>query len=419
MKVTTLSIGDELLLGEVVDSNAALIAAQLYQRGIRVLRHLTVGDLEKEIGEAVLSLAGISDAVIVTGGLGPTIDDVTARAVASATGRSLLLNEEALAHVRQVAGKLGMGVHPRNEKQALVPAPSVLIPNPGGTACGFQLVQGDCSLFFLPGVPGEMARMLYETVIPCLAERSGGQAVLATKVLKIFGLSEAEVDALVQGILSPEDGVEIAFSVDFPEIHLKLRAEGKTVPSVGEALRVAGGKVREKLGNHVFGEDGETMDSVVAELFHRHKLTLSLAESCTGGLVAKRITDIPGSSAYFLEGAVTYADRAKIRALGVSPRLLAEQGAVSADVAMAMARGIREVSGSDIALAITGIAGPEGGSGEKPVGTVFLALATPAGCQAQGYGFSGSRDEIRIITSVTALDWLRGHLVSLPAQCHD
>jgi nicotinamide-nucleotide amidase len=413
VKVATLSIGDELLLGEILDSNAAHSAAQLYLRGIRVHRHMTVGDLEKEIGEAVLSLAGISDAVIVTGGLGPTIDDITAKAVAKAMGRRLVLNEEALAHVRSVAGKLGTGVHPLNEKQALFPAASALIPNPSGTACGFHLVHNNCALFFLPGVPAEMARMLDETIIPLMEEMREEKRFFKTRVLKIFGLSEAEVDDALQGSLLPEAGVTIAFSVDFPEVHVKLRAEGQSGSVVGAALDRAGGRVREKLPEYVFGEDRETIDTVVAELFRRKGVTLSLAESCTGGLVAKRITDLPGSSAYFVEGAVTYADTAKIRALGVSPRLIDEQGAVSSAAAMAMARGMRKLSGSDIALAITGIAGPDGGSEGKPVGTVFLALATRTGCQAKRYGFSGSREEIRVITAFTAMDWLRRHLMSL------
>ncbi|HLO26835.1 MAG TPA: competence/damage-inducible protein A [Geobacteraceae bacterium] len=413
MKVATLSIGDELLLGEIVDTNAAHIAARLSMRGIRVRRHLTVGDREPDIGEALLSLAGTSETVIVTGGLGPTLDDLTARAAAKALGRPLVLNEEALAHVRKVGGKLGRGVHPLNEKQALFPANSFLIPNPEGTACGFRLVHNGCTLYFMPGVPAEMALMLDETVIPCIDGERKEPELLATKVLKIFGLSEAEVDAMLTGAIAPDSGVSIAFAVDFPEVHVKLRAIGKSARAVGDALDSACLGVREKLWGYVFGEDRETIDSVVADLFRRNGVTLSLAESCTGGLVAKRITDVPGSSVYFIEGAVTYADAAKVRSLGISRRLLEEEGAVSSATAIAMARGMRRLSGSDIALAITGIAGPEGGSEEKPVGTVFLALATPAGCQAKGYLFSGSRDEIRTITAFTAMDWLRRHLLSL------
>lgn len=413
MKTATLSIGDELLLGEIVDTNAAHIAERLYRSGVTVHRHLTVGDQEQEIMDAVLSLAGMSDAVIVTGGLGPTLDDVTARAVAKATGHELVLNEEALAHVRKVAGKLGTGVHPLNERQALLPVSSSLIPNPVGTACGFYMLHNGCSLFFMPGVPAEMARMLEETVIPLMDNKSSGRKFLKTSVIKIFGLSEAEVDGMLQELVIADAGVTVAFSVDFPEVHVKLRAEGDSGTSVDGALGRVSGQVLARFRDHVFGMDGETLDSVVAELFRRKGITLSLAESCTGGMVAKRITDMPGSSAYFMEGAVTYADAAKIRALGVPPRLIVEHGAVSSAVAMAMARGMRTISGSDIALSVTGIAGPDGGTRDKPVGTVYLALANCAGCQAKGRVFSGSREEIRTITAYTALDWLRTYLMNL------
>lgn len=412
MRIATLSIGDELLCGEVVDTNAARIGERLYRRGLKVQRHLTVGDQEQDIVEALLALAEKSDAVIVTGGLGPTVDDITARAAAKATGRRLVLNEEALAHVRQFAGKVGRGFHPLNEKEALIPASATLIPNPIGTACGFHLTHNGRSLFFMPGVPVEMARMLEETVLPAIEARRTEKTALATKVLKVFGLSEAEVDALLKGASLP-GGVEVAFGVDFPEVHVKLRAEGNDAAAVDAALEAASAVVRQKLTGSVFGEDDDTMDAVVAKLLRQRGMTLSLAESCTGGLVAKRITDLPGSSDYFIEGAVTYADAAKTRALGVPPLVLEAHGAVSSETAMAMAKGIRKNAGSDLGLAITGIAGPSGGSEEKPVGTVFIALASRAGCHAKGYRFSGSRDEIRTMTACMALEWLRRHLGSL------
>lgn len=244
-------------------------------------------------------------------------------------------------------------------------------------------------------------------------ERRNKQEFLKTGVLKLFGISEAEVEALLAGVAAPGSGVTVAVGVDFPEIHVMLCAGGDDDRTVAAALEGARDRVRRKLGEHVFGEDGDTIDTVLAELFRRKRLTLSLAESCTGGLLAKRITDVPGSSDYFLEGAVTYADAAKIRVLGVSPRLLAEKGAVSPEVAQAMAEGMRSNSGSDLALAVTGIAGPGGGSEEKPVGTVYIALAAAAGCQVKGCRFSGSRDEIRTITAFMAMDWLRRQLISL------
>ena len=264
MRTAILSIGDELLCGEVVDTNAARIGEELYRLGLKVQRHLTVGDSESDIVEAIRTLAARTDAVIVTGGLGPTGDDITAVAAARAASSPLVLNEEALAHVKRVAGKLGGEIHPSNDRQALIPQGAILIPNPLGTACGFHLCFNDCSFFFMPGVPVEMERMLQETVLPQLAARRREQLFLATRVFKVFGLSEAEVDARLAGVIPEGSGVTVAFGVDFPEIHLKLRAEGKDEASVQEALKAAGQQVRRLLEDFVIGENGDTIDTVVA-----------------------------------------------------------------------------------------------------------------------------------------------------------
>jgi nicotinamide-nucleotide amidase len=413
VKIATLSIGDELISGEITDNNAAFIAERLHAAAFQLQQHLVVGDVEPDIMEAILSLVEKCEAVIVTGGLGPTVDDITARAAAKATGRRLVLNEEALAHVKEIALRRGGAVHPFNEKQALLPAKSTLIPNPTGAACGFHLTHNGRFLFFLPGVPGEMARMLEESVLPFLLQRCGHRRHVRTKVLKVFGLSESEVSLLMKDVALPGTGLAVSLRVDFPEIQVKLRAEGESETAVDALLDRAALLSRERLKGHLFAEDEETIDSVVAGLLRATGLTLSLAESCTGGLLAKRLTDMPGSSAYFLEGIVTYADESKSRHLHVPAELLAEKGAVSAEVAMAMARGSRRASGSDVALAVTGIAGPGGGSTDKPVGTVFIALAARSGCQTKGYRFHGDRGEIREITSFMAMDWLRRHLQSL------
>jgi nicotinamide-nucleotide amidase len=412
VKIAVLSIGDELMYGEIVDTNFAYIAARLYDSGLPAGLHLTVGDEEGAIAAALRDLAAGHDAVIVTGGLGPTRDDRTGAAAAVAFGRPVSLDPAALVHIKRVAGRLGGDIPPANEKQALIPEGGTLIPNPSGTACGFILRQDGCRLFFLPGVPREMAPMLAETVLPSLLAGSTEKGVCLTTVLKVFGPSEAELDTLLADLAPPAAGVTVAFCVEFPEIHVKLRAVGESAAAAAPRLAGAAGRARALLGESIFAEDGDTMDTVVARLLRKRGLTLSLAESCTGGLVAKRLTDIPGSSAYFLEGAVTYADAAKTRILGVPPGLLEEKGAVSAEVAVAMASGMREHSGSDITLAVTGIAGPDGGSEEKPVGTVFIALATPAGCATKEYRFSGAREEIRTVTAFTALEWLRRHLLS-------
>jgi len=396
------------MLGEVVDTNACHIAARLYDRaGIRVLRHLTVGDDEHRIVQALVELASLSDAVIVTGGLGPTSDDLTAAAAARAAGCELELSEEALSHLERFAQRISGGLHPANRRQALVPKGSSLIPNPLGTACGFVVKLMDAELFFLPGVPFEMKRMLEETVLPRLAGRGSGAGRRIT--LKLFGMSEAEVGTRLKDFLPAGSPVQLAYCVKFPAIELILRSGAEHAVLLGAAAQL----VREQLGEFIFAENGESMDQVLAALLRESGLTLALAESCTGGMIAARITGEAGSSAYFLEGDVTYSNQAKSRMLQVPAELIAAHGAVSAEVARAMATGARLAAGSDLALSVTGIAGPEGGSPDKPVGTVYLALATADSCRVSRYNFQGDRDAVRSITCFTALDWLRNYLLSL------
>jgi len=412
VKTAILSIGDELLLGEVVDTNAPRIAARLADVGIATARKLTVGDDEGEIARVLARLAREYDVVIATGGLGPTDDDVTARAAARAAGRRLVLNDEAMERLKEFFVRLGREMHPANGRQCLLPAKAELVPNPVGTASGFHLLLDGCLLIFLPGVPAEMAVMLEETVIPLVLARRGEQQVTRTTTLTIFGLSEAEIGTRLADLDLSRPGLAVAYCVEYPVVQVKLRATGEDDGSLAALLEDGAALVRERLGGHVVAGDGETIDTVVARLFRETGLTLALAESCTGGLIAGRITAIPGSSGYFLLGAVTYSNDAKERLLGVSPELLAEKGAVSAEVARAMARGARRLAGSDLALAVTGIAGPDGGSPDKPVGTVFMALADRAGCSATGYHFTGDRHRIRTITAVTAMDWLRRRLLA-------
>jgi nicotinamide-nucleotide amidase len=397
----------------VVDTNAAVIGEGLTAAGLRPAWHLQVGDNEKEIEEAIGFLARRSDAVIVTGGLGPTLDDLTARAAARVTRRQLVLNEEALQHLARFGERLGSSFLPLNEKQALLPAKAALIPNPLGTACGFRLEQDGCTLLFLPGVPAEMERMLADTVLPLLQSLAGRTSFSASTVFKVFGRSEAEFDAVVREFHRPGDGISIAFRVLFPEIFIKVRAEGPPGPALADLYQHTVAALRRVLGECLYAEGEETMPQVVAGLLNSQGCTVTTAESCTGGLLAKLLTDIPGSSTFFHQGVVTYADSAKTALLGVSRELLRSRGAVSNEAAIEMARGARRAAGSSIALAVTGIAGPDGGTPAKPVGTVFIALAHDGGCQATRHEFRGSRTEIRTITAFSALDILRRHLLSL------
>jgi len=408
MRISTLSIGSELIYGEVIDTNAGHIAELLLGCGLRVQRHLVVGDCEPDIAEALDELALKSDAVVVTGGLGPTVDDVTALAAAHATGRRLVVNEELKEHIRSFSAKLGGG-H-ASDRQAMIPTKSTVIPNPTGTACGFYFIHGGCFFFFLPGVPSEMDRMLRETVLPFLCERVMHKRVILTTFLNVFGLSEPEVDGLLTGAFTGDHSVQLSICVTFPRIRITLRADADAEAKARTCLQEAVELVRERLGAAIFSEGHETMEQAVAGLFGRRRLTLALAESCTGGLIAKRLTDVPGSSAFFLEGAVTYSNAAKERLLGVPQIILDTRGAVSSECAAAMAAGARMAAGSDLGLAVTGIAGPDGGTDDKPVGTVFISLAAPEGCWTRRFLFGGTREDVRTLTAWTALDWLRHYL---------
>ncbi|HIJ89038.1 MAG TPA: CinA family nicotinamide mononucleotide deamidase-related protein [Desulfuromonadales bacterium] len=412
MRIATLSIGDELTRGQVIDTNAGTIASLLLMEGLRIQRHVTVGDNESDIIEALGYLSRISDAIIVTGGLGPTADDLTSRAAARATGRRLVVHEKARTHVRTMSGRLENLIFcPLNDKQAMIPTKSELIANPNGTACGFYFMHSGTFMFFMPGVPSEMSVMLRESVIPFILERVPRKRVIRSVSMNLFGPCEAEVDELLLGIARPEQGLTLGICVTFPWMKVTLRAEADSDNAADALLAPAVESVRQRVREYCFSTGDVSIDAVDAELLRMRHLTLALAESCSGGLIAKRITDISGCSAYFSEGIVTYSNAAKSRLLGVSEELLATFGAVSTECAAAMAQGVRLASGSDLGLAVTGIAGPDGGSLEKPVGTVFISLATADRCLSRHFQFNGSRDEIRTMTAWSALDWLRRYLL--------
>jgi nicotinamide-nucleotide amidase len=265
----------------------------------------------------------------------------------------------------------------------------------------------------MPGVPAEMNVMLRGTVLPSILQQVPNKRVIRTVSLNLFGPCEAEVDELLMGIAKPEQGLTLGICVTFPWMKVTLWVEADHAEVADELLEPALRSVRERLGEYCFSSGDISMDETVAELFRSRDLTLSLAESCSGGLIAKRITDIAGSSRYFIEGVVTYSNTAKMRLLGVSADLLDSCGAVSPECAAAMATGVRNASGSDLGLSVTGIAGPDGGSDEKPVGTVFIALASADGCWTRHFRFNGNREQVRTLTAWTAIDWLRRYLLKI------
>lgn len=404
MRIAILTIGDELLNGELADTNTAAIASMLEEAGHRTKEAVTVGDCEEDITNALQRLAREHDLVLVTGGLGPTEDDRTARTAAKAFGRALCLDQEALRQIRQRFAAWNRPMHPRNEKQAMLPAKSRVLANQRGTAPGFRITSFNGSvMFFFPGVPTEMRPMVREYVLPFLQEQEPHAMPRAGTILTVFGLAESDVEArLAEGAL-PAD-VSIAFAVEMPFVQVKLKARGDTAQRQVDRAELA---ARQTLGDFIVGIGEETLAETTVKLLITSKLTLALAESCTGGMIARQITDQSGASAVLERGAVTYANSAKRDWLGVASEILQGAGAVSAECAEAMASGIRTAANTDIGLAVTGVAGPSGGTPDKPVGTVFLAMVSPGGQKVQRFHFPGDRHQVRLRTACTALDWLR------------
>ena len=401
--IAVLITGDELLSGEISDSNTKTIAGILATHGYRLRCSLAVSDQEKEIVAALQYLIGHVSFIIVTGGLGSTGDDRTARAAARTLGQPLVVNDEAMEMVHKWFARHHRQMEPSNERQALLPQLAQPLPNPIGTAPGFRLQHDQCELFFLPGVPTEMEAMFQQSVLPILQQKIPGASPVQQRTFKIFGLSEPKIDRMIPYRQLPR-GVDVAFALDYPLVLVKLKATGDDAEW---SLDQAEAMVLRDLGDSVMARDGETPEGNVGKLLTAAGLTLSLAESCTGGLLTAMLTSQPGASAFLERAGITYADSAKMDWLKVQPRLLQQFGAVSEECARAMASGLRQVTGTDLSLAITGIAGPDGGTEEKPVGTVFIALASATGVHVKRYSFSGNRTQIQQMSATMALEWLR------------
>lgn len=411
MIVEVLTIGDELLRGEILDSNKSHLSERLREFDLHVRFHASVRDDPRDIEDALNRAGRRSDAVLISGGLGPTRDDITIEVLAAATGRKLALHQPSLDAMRAYFERFGRTMSPSNEKQAWFPEGAEVLPNPVGTAPGCML-ETDAALFFcMPGVPRELYRMLDEQVLPRLRARLAPDApVLRSTLLRTFGIGESTLEDALRDLARGED-VELGFRTTWPDNFLRATARGRGEAEAGRRLDELCEALSERLGSLVYGRDDQTMESVVGVLLRERGATLATAESCTGGLLAGRITAVPGSSSYFLGGIAAYANRVKQQLLGVPEALLQQHGAVSEPVAKAMAEGARERFGADYALATTGISGPGGGSEEKPVGTVCIGFASPAGTDVRRFLFPFDRERHRQITVQAALDRLRRELL--------
>ncbi len=411
-----LTIGDELLRGEIVDSNKSFLSERLLQLEIQTRRHVTVADDADEITGVLREAAAQAQVVLISGGLGPTRDDITTAVVARTFGRALIRRPEEVERIRAFFASVGREMAENNAKQADFPEGAEVLPNPLGTAPGFMLEAEGTLFFCVPGVPRELYRMVDEEILPRLRAHplvaTPGEVVRA-RLLRTFGLGESTLDRELRDLTDEARGISLGFRTQFPDNLVRIVARGADAADAGARLDAAVAEVKRRLGPLVVGESERSLEAVVGELLIDGKYTVAIAESCTGGLIASLLTDVPGSSAYLIEGVVAYSNEAKIRELGVSPDDLDEHGAVSERVAEQMARGIRERSGAQFGVATTGIAGPGGGSDEKPVGTVYVALATEQGSTARRYQLFTDRARNKRLTAQIALDWLRRQVLGL------
>ncbi len=409
-----LATGDELRTGAVADTNSSVIASELERIGITVARHTLIGDDERGLVTTFQGIAGRSSVAIVTGGLGPTDDDRTAQAAAMSSGRPLVEDPMAVEQIEGFLNQRGIPMSPGNRKQAWVPEGASLLPNPVGSAPGFCLDIGQCRFFFLPGVPREMTVMLKRHVLPRLIHMTGGVIDHdPIRVISTYGLTESSVGERLHSLEGRFPGVRLGLRLRFPEIDIRLYPNSGKARSVRPDLDNAVDWIQAQLGSRVVSTNGLSMQAEVGRLLSEQEKSLAVAESCTGGVVAALLTEVPGSSAFFLLSGVTYSNPAKIRALGVSPATLDRWGAVHEETAKEMADGARLLVDADFAISTTGIAGPDGGSEAKPVGTVCIGLsARRLPTQAFQYRFSfDDRRLNRRIFAVTALDRLRLRLI--------
>jgi nicotinamide-nucleotide amidase len=411
IEAAIISTGDELTTGRTTDTNAGFVADKLLTLGVDVVAILTVGDRPERLRWAWTEALRLAHLVIATGGLGPTADDLTTETIAALFERPLVTDPEVVARIRQLFALFNRPMPDNNLKQAAFPQGAVIVPNPLGTAPGYRLEVGSPAdprhLVVLPGVPREMRPMLVESVLPWVATLAGDEPI-GCRTFQTFGISESGLDEVIATI--PGEG-RWSFRANFPEVSVRVTVRGRDVAARLDAFAR---EVYARLGPYIYGEGDTSMEVEVGRLLRERGLTVGVAESCTGGLVGHRLTNVAGSSDYFRGAIAAYANPVKEETLGVPRALLERHGAVSEEVAAAMAEGARRVLGVDVAVATTGIAGPDGGSADKPVGTVCIGLAAAAGGATRRYQLWGTREWVKLLASQIALDWVRRHVLGLP-----
>lgn len=412
MNAEIISVGTELLLGHTVNTDTAYVARELSTAGINLLYNCTVGDNPERLRRAVELALSRSDVLITTGGLGPTGDDLTKETVAAAAGKKLVLDRESLRRIEQYFKGRALGE--TQKKQAMLPEGCTVFPNDCGTApgCGFTTAAGR-RIVMLPGPPSELIPMLKNYALPYL--EADGHTAIVSRIVRVFGLGEGSVAERIEDLCASPNPTAATYAKE-AEMFVRVTARAEDERKAAELCGPVVGELQKRLGSYVYGVDVESLEEAVVRELSKRRLTLATAESCTGGLIAKRITDVPGASEVFHMGCVTYANDVKTLLLGVPEQTLARYGAVSEQTAEAMARGIRERSGADYGIGVTGIAGPGGGTAEKPVGLVYLALCGPDGVRIRAMRPTGrrkGRGYLRALAASNALDMVRRSVLGL------
>jgi nicotinamide-nucleotide amidase len=406
-----LAVGTELLMGQIANTNAQYISRRLAELGINVYFHSVVGDNPARLEETLKKALVRSDIVITTGGLGPTKDDLTKETIAKTMNRSLVFHEDILEQIRDFFMRKHRQMVANNEKQAYLPENSLTIPNPNGTAPGCIIEEKEKIVIMLPGPPKEMQPMFDQTVFAFLRQKTG--LVLVSRMLKVFGIGESELETRLMDLIDHQDNPTIAPYVSQGEVTVRVTARCQTTEEAKRLLTPVVREIEARLGTMVYAEEGECLEQVVFNLLKQNGLVMATAESCTGGLLAEKMTSLPGASEVFQRGYITYANQAKIEDLGVRQDTLNAFGAVSRETALEMVRGLQRKTGAPVGAAITGIAGPDGGTAEKPVGLVFIAVTAGDKTVCKAFELMGNRERIRNDACMRALDMIRRLVLNL------
>jgi nicotinamide-nucleotide amidase len=410
MRAEIIAIGSELLTPYRLDTNSLFLTDGLNQVGIRVVHKAVVGDSLDDMRASFRQALDRADLIVACGGLGPTDDDRTREAVADLLSRKLELNEGVLRHIQELFRRFGRVMPEINRRQAMVPEGATVIPNPRGSAPGLWIEASGHIVILLPGVPSELRAMFEQEIRPRLT-RLGHDERLFTRDLRITGLPESEVEQRVSPLYALYPDTETTILASPPGIQLHPRVWSRDPAQANQILDEMVKRMALALGEHLYSTEGEAMEEVVAGALTENRATIAVAESCTGGLLAERLTNIPGSSSYFLGGVVCYSNELKSSLVDVPAELIESKGAVSPEVALALADGIRKRTGATIGVGVTGIAGPGGGTPEKPVGLVHIGIADERGPRERRFQFPGDRERIRMHASQTALDSVRRYFL--------